>query len=819
MIHLSRFRGLRAQMMLALAGILVVFGAAASVLLILDRRGQEIAKLEETGHLLARYATERLYEAYLAAGGGETAGTAPLPAPGSLNRTLLQLHPAVVGFRLLDPSGRVLLDSGSPDAAPPGEADPRVVGLIAQAATAGPGGDGPTLSRRARRDGEEVLEILRVHTLRDQPLAVAAYEISLAGVREHALATSLAMLVATVLFFILLGLALSVIVSRAVLRPVTLLSAAAQALGQGFLDARVRASGSAEMEALAGAFDAMTRDLKGTVDKLSGLADEVSAASGSMFVLGADVAEGTREQAVQTRRTEVALEQLTGAARQVLGRASQVSGLGDSVKASFAEMTVTTGEIADSARALGEYVDRTHDSIMEINGSVGEVSRSAESLRILSDQAAQALASLHGSIRGVRDQTERSRGLSQSAHSQAAALGASTVEQAVAGVDRLRGIIDRAVGIIEGLSHRSAEVGRIATLIDEVTDRTNLLGINASIMAAQAGEHGAGFAVVAEEIKSLSLQIGGSTRDINRLLATMREEAAAAVGVIREGSESAAESVKLSEGVREALGRIVEHAAETGRMLAGIAAATDGQEADTRKLKELAENVAAMAREAADATRNQKAFSSRIVDATEGMRTLAEQVTRSTGEHSHNARQVAAALEELGEGVAAILRSVRGQMSEAEPVREALHTIRTLADSNQARAEAMGGTLSALASRADSLRAELSRFRFRGAPGAAPAGQPGGGAPEPSAGRAALPLVVDDPPTHQRQHGPPPDGPAVERRVAGQGAEARRVDDRFPFQIQDGDVGQPPRGQGALLGQAQDPGRGGGESLHQAGKG
>jgi methyl-accepting chemotaxis protein len=192
----------------------------------------------------------------------------------------------------------------------------------------------------------------------------------------------------------------------------------------------------------------------------------------------------------------------------------------------------------------------------------------------------------------------------------------------------------------------------------------------------------------------------------------------------------------------------VEHAGETGRMLAGIATATDSQEEDTRRLRELAEHVAGMAGETADATRNQKAFSSRIVDATDGMRTLAEQVSRSTGEHSRNARQVAGALRELGEGVEAIAEAVRQQMSEVEPVRTALQTIRSLAESNQARADVMSETVAALAPRADSLRAELGRFRFRGAPAAV--------APAPPAGdglalvELAEASVVDDPAAHQR---------------------------------------------------------------------
>jgi methyl-accepting chemotaxis protein len=551
-------------------------------------------------------------------------------------------------------------------------------------------------------------------------MAVAVYDLSISHVDRNILATSLAVLAGTVVFFVLLGLALSWIVSRAVLRPVTVLSAAAQALGHGFLDARADMSGSsAEMDVLAGAFRTMAGDLKGNVAKLWALGEEVAAASTTVMKTGSEVAEGTSRQAAQTRRTEAALREMTDSSRQASVRAAHVAELGEGVKNSFSEMTLTTEQIAQSTVSLEAYADQTHEAIMAINTSVGEVSHSAEALRSLADSSARAITSLHASIQQVRDQAERSRTHSESAHQEAKALGSATVEEAAAGMDRLRGIVERAVGIIESLSRRSEEVGHIATLIDEVTDRTNLLGINASIMAAQAGEYGAGFAVVAEEIKSLSVQIAGSTRDIARLLTSMREEAETAVVVIREGSQSAAESVRLSEDVRDVLNRIVDHSAETGRMLAGIADATDLQGESTRQLKDLAGRVAAMARETAEATGSQKAESSRIVDATEAVRSLAEQVSHSTQEHSRNARQVADAMRDLGDGVEAIAQAIRRQLDEAEPIGGSLREIHSLAESNQSLSDNMAETVMALASRADSLRAELSRFRFHGAPATA----------------------------------------------------------------------------------------------------
>ena len=269
-------------------------------------------------------------------------------------------------------------------------------------------------------------------------------------------------------------------------------------------------------------------------------------------------------------------------------------------------------------------------------------------------------------------------------------------------------------------------------------------------MAAQAGEHGAGFAVVAREIKSLSVQIAGSTREITAVLASMGEEADAAVKVIREGSASAAESVRLSAGLREALNKIVQHSAETGRMLAAIAETTEQQSSGTRQLGMLANQVKALAQETAKATRGQRAFSARIIDAADGMRTLAEQVTGSTKEHSLHARQVASAMQDLSTGIEIIQAAAAEQLQESEPVETALRAIQATAENNQERAGTLSATLTSLSLRADTLCAELSRFRFRDSP------------------VEAVAPVVYDAAIDDGESDTPAAAPAIEGRVPGQ---------------------------------------------------
>ena len=744
----ARLRGLQARILLALGGILFFFAAMAATLLMVEERGNLLDGMERNGRLFARYATENVYDAYAMAFIFEN--DAGRQALNTHIAEMIATNPDLERVALTDPEGQLLFRTEDGGVAATPAADPELSSWV-RAFLADHGNDSVPDTREVEVDGRPALRVLRIYNPGGMVLAVAVYDLSMASMEAYLRGMWVGVLAWTLLFFALLGAALSLIVSRAVLRPVTILSSAAQALGRGFLDARISLpTGSAEMSVLAEAFATMAEDLKGTVAKLSGLGDQVSGASAVILDLGHEMTGTTTRQVAETRRTGESLHRMSVASREVSSRAKKASRLNEGVQRSLEEMTVSTEEIARSAEALNECVDRTHESVLEINTRSGDLGHSAEALQELADDAASSIKEMLASIDQVRADARRSRQHADSAHQEAVSIGTATMEEALAGVDRLREIVDRAVGIIEKLSQRSAEVGRITTFIDEVTARTNLLGINASIMAAQAGEHGAGFAVVANEIKSLSIQIADSTRDMSHRLESMGQEAASAVKVIREGSASAAESVRLSAGLRSALSKIVEHSAETGRMLAAITETTENQSAGTDRLRQMAEKVTTMARETVAATRSQKAFSARIIDATDNMRSLAEQVTRSTQQHSLNARQVAAAMGELGNGIDTIAAAAREQLQEVEPVDTALATILTSAEENRERAATMSATVTSLARRADTLRAELSRFRFRGSPG------------------EITPPVVDQMASDNGEDHAATTTPAVEGRIAGQ---------------------------------------------------
>src|SRR6185295_11431664 len=106
----------------------------------------------------------------------------------------------------------------------------------------------------------------------------------------------------------------------------------------------------------------------------------------------------------------------------------------------------------------------------------------------------------------------------------AAESGMDAVRQTIEGMEQIRGAVADSNEIVSRLGDRSAAISKIVNLIDDIAEQTNLLALNAAILAAQAGEHGRGFSVVATEIRELSERTAASTREIGGLIQSVQQE-------------------------------------------------------------------------------------------------------------------------------------------------------------------------------------------------------------------------------------------------------------------------------------------------------
>ncbi len=155
----------------------------------------------------------------------------------------------------------------------------------------------------------------------------------------------------------------------------------------------------------------------------------------------------------------------------------------------------------------------------------------------------------------------------------------ATFEQANLGFRQLATTVTASSEIVSELQSRSANILKVVNVINEIADQTNLLALNAAIEAARAGEHGRGFAVVADEVRALAAKTQQSTKQINDILSSFEAEAREAVTAMQEGKKLSDANAAEAASALETLNQVVRDIKETARVVVALNAAADEQEA------------------------------------------------------------------------------------------------------------------------------------------------------------------------------------------------------------------------------------------------
>ncbi|RLK51389.1 methyl-accepting chemotaxis protein [Alkalispirillum mobile] len=246
-----------------------------------------------------------------------------------------------------------------------------------------------------------------------------------------------------------------------------------------------------------------------------------------------------------------------------------------------------TGAIAD---AFNDAIDNLRSLVATINRTAEQVSSSAQQtqatamhLAEASDHQAQQITSASGAIEDMAtsiDQVSRNAEESARVAQQAvdiATKGAETVRATIEGMDTIREQIQETAKRIKRLGESSQEIGNIVELINDISDQTNILALNASIQAAMAGETGRGFAVVADEVQRLAERSGNATKQIEALVKTIQTDTNEAVLSMEQSTAGVVEGAQLAENAGDALREIESVSNDLASLIQSISGASRQQ--------------------------------------------------------------------------------------------------------------------------------------------------------------------------------------------------------------------------------------------------
>ncbi len=246
-----------------------------------------------------------------------------------------------------------------------------------------------------------------------------------------------------------------------------------------------------------------------------------------------------------------------------LGKVSlALNGMMQKFKASFSSISNATEQLISSAKSVDDISSLTKNAVLEQKHGT--------------DSVAAAITELDASANEVQQNTQSAADKSVSA-SKRASQGLILVNETKVGIDSLRDQVIDNTAMITQLSEQTTEVGKVLEVIVSIAEQTNLLALNAAIEAARAGEQGRGFAVVADEVRTLATRTRESIDQIQSTIGSLQSDAKGAVASMNDVSEQANEKAKDVANVADLLVDITKEIRELDELNCQISSAAKQQ--------------------------------------------------------------------------------------------------------------------------------------------------------------------------------------------------------------------------------------------------
>jgi methyl-accepting chemotaxis protein len=371
-------------------------------------------------------------------------------------------------------------------------------------------------------------------------------------------------------------------------------------------------------------------------------------------------------------------------------------------EAAAGEHAARMRQIAVEAEAAQHAAGHASTAAQALSEILGAFDRGADAVATAASETSDAAAQMGGAQRRLAGSAGETAEHSATVAAEAE-RGYRAVHRTLDEIDRIRELADDARRGIEALAGRMVNVGEVVRVIQEIAEKTNLLALNASIIAAQAGEHGRSFAVVAQEIKALAQRTATSTKQIGELIRGVREESERAMEAMTVGVGAVAQGFQVALGAGDALGEIRQVARVAQKKVQGMMRAMDEESSAAGRIVESAQLLAERAAELVAVVKEQSLHRARLV---EGAAAFAE----SSGRLARLAR------EQL-DGGRALVDAVSRLTSESQGTTRGQKELRRHVDRIHSGAAELTGIESEVAERvaavseaAGRLRAELARL-------------------------------------------------------------------------------------------------------------
>jgi len=489
------------------------------------------------------------------------------------------------------------------------------------------------------------------------------------------------------------------------------LAEAAQRMSQGDLRHRRDFESDDELGQLARTYEETCDSLRTLIGDVTQAAQRVDSAAGELSSVSQGVATTAGAQAREMDRVHRAMEQIHQQVNDLSGAAEHLNGSMEEAGGSIVELGATGEQLRDTAGALSGRVDDVLGSIEEVIRSSHRVAESSETLSEAASETSANMEEMASAMRTVDVTAEKMAQLADAVQ-QSAEAGRMRVSETIQGMQDIQRATETAGRVVRRLVEAAKEIGAILGVISDVADETNLLALNAAIIAAQSGDNGRAFSVVADQIRELAERVLASTNQIASMIHALQEESGNAVGAIDQGTQSVLAGVDRSAQAGLSLEEITRAARESGSCTSQIVSAVREQTKAAAHVVGLMGRVISGVEQIRAAEGERGRGSEVITRSAAAMREVAQQVRGTTQEQARGYASIRETTERVRETTRRMNSALREQTVACKEVASFLERVlRGTRESDEA-AQRMGNTVQSLVGEAEALRRATRRFEL-----------------------------------------------------------------------------------------------------------
>lgn len=464
-----------------------------------------------------------------------------------------------------------------------------------------------------------------------------------------------------------------------------------------------------EIGYLAQSFNVLLDFMKSSIDNLKGTASHLQQVSEELQKYADQLMTGSLDQMKTVETTGDVVQLVRRTVSNLSEGLDTLSEFTEETTAYLRQAEVSIDQVLERTDALSVSIDRNAHAVQGITRAIQDVARTGEELSASVSEAVAAVTELNYSIKEVETSATEAATLAAQMVDNTE-RGEDSMESTMQGMMQIRDAFADAKTALTTLIQHTEAIEQISASIQDIASQTHLLSINASILAAQAGEQGRAFTVIVNQIQQMADQTSEYTREIEQLLNKIRLSSERAQKAMEQSDEAIENGVQRAQSARKILQTILESTHRVDDYVKKIAHATTEQARGSGQIHEAVNRVNEIAVALNDVLQSLTQASRDIERSSQELNTFAENLKMTMNSQAQGSRKMFASVARIPEMLEQLQQGLNAQLEAVRALADAMKNLQLLSETNREVVKHLNEIVEASLKESELLNRQISSF-------------------------------------------------------------------------------------------------------------